>query len=129
MKIRCERTSFTGLSTRTQDLFGYGADKGLAGDVLGRDFVVIAIGFWEDSLWYYIQLDEELLPVPAALFSVIEGRLPEDWMTCSSRRGGEFAWYACPSQLMVPTFNVFYSDLVDGKSDAHRLLNDVVARA
>lgn len=127
MKIRCERTSFSGLSTRTQAVFGYGADKGLAEDLLGRDFLVISIGFWEDSLWYYIQLDEELLPVPAALFSVIEGRLPKDWMTCTSQRGGEFAWYACSSQLMVPTFDVFYSDLVDGHSDAHALLHDVVA--
>lgn len=126
MKIRCERTSFTGLTTRTQAVFGYGTDKGLAEDLLGRSFLVVAIGFWEESLWYYILLNEELLPVPAALFSVTDGHLPDGWMTCSALHHGEFDWYACPSQLMAPTFNVFYSDLVEGRPGAHRLLSEFI---
>jgi hypothetical protein len=128
MRVRCERTSFAGLSSRTQAVFGYGPEKGLAEPIVGREFAVVAIGFWEDSLWYYVRLDDELLPVPAALFSVFDGHLPADWVACASQQGGEFAWYACPSRLMVPTFEVFYSDLLEGQPDAHRLLGDVVGR-
>ena len=117
-----------GLSSRTRAVYGYGADNGLDADLIGRDFVVIAIGFWKDSLWYYIQVDEELLPVPAKLFSVIDGRLPEDWSACSSREQGDFAWYASSNHLMAPTFEVFYSHLVEGRSGASKLLGEILGR-
>lgn len=124
MRIRCIETSFRGLPAATQSIFGYSATNALGEEFLGTEFSVLAMGFWEQTLWYYIVSNGELLPIPAALCEVVQSKLDGDkWSIAHTGGGDSFGWYASVEMLSTPSFEDFYNSLLQGELEAKRQLD------
>ena len=121
MRVRCTELSFKNLHPLTQQISGYAANGQLAAILIGDEFDVLAIGYDDGSIWYYLGGDFPS-PKPANLFEIVGSAIPDGWVISSNNVNQKFDLVMCPKLFLLPDFDTFYWRLCEGDPIAESLL-------